>query len=114
MPGVKGQRKRVPLNCESKKTMVCPVENCEIKRRADKLKSHFIDFVLANNEGEPVSPDSEEYMQASGEKQKHTDFYRVNNLTTSCTIKDVLSCIQNKQSLQSSVIGQLFQVSKYM
>lgn len=110
MPGISGQRKRTPLNKESRSITNCPVQNCSIKRRADKLKKHLFELVLANENGDIVGPDSEEYLLASVEKQKHTDFYRENNLAADSSIKAVLKCRKDKQSVGNSTIGQMFQV----
>ena len=67
---------------DSRETISCPVPNCEVRTRADHLKTrHFMTVVKFDIEGNPVSKDSDSFQQLSEEEKKHTIYWIDNDLT---------------------------------
>ena len=61
--------------------IACPVELCEIIRRADHVKEHLRETVLWTDQGLPASEMHPDYGGLSEQRKRHTDFFRINGYT---------------------------------
>ena len=57
---------------DSRETLSCPVPNCNVRMRADNLKTrHFMTVVKFDIDGNPVSNNSDSFQQLSEEEKIH-------------------------------------------
>ena len=111
MPGKKGQHKSKPYETISRSTKICPVTDCSICKRADKLRGeHLLKMCLFDVKGEPLGVHNLKYKEATKNVQDHTDYFRLHNLKQTSSVKDIFKFSTKEPALKSSQIGMLFQV----
>ena len=112
MPGKRGQTKiNKPYAKESKEKKTCPIKDCTISTRADKLRAdHLLKIVIFDSKGEPVGRDNEEYKEANKRIQDHIDYFRLHHLHQTSSSKDIFKHSTKVPAMGSSNIGMLFQV----
>ena len=91
MVGRKGQSKSLPHKTPSRETFNCPVEDCEVKKRRDKLLGHVHTYVHFDKNGKPLHPSSGAFSKLKKSDKQHTKFFHEKEFDRLTPIKDILS-----------------------
>lgn len=112
MPGRRGQVKiNKPYAKDSREKNTCPIRDCKITTRADKLRAnHLMKNVIFDCKGDPVGRDNEQYKKANKRIQDHTDYFRLHHLHQTSSTKDIFKHSTKVPAMKTSNIGRLFQV----
>ena len=90
MVGRKGQSKLLPHNTPSRDTYNCPVEDCEVKKRRDKLLGHVHTYIHFDKNGKPLDPSSGAFSKLKKSEKQHTKFFFEKEFDRLTPIKDIL------------------------
>ena len=56
-------------DCDSRKRYKCPVTGCGKEMRSDHLNTHFLNYVLFDEKGDPIKLNTKTYLEASDQKK---------------------------------------------
>ena len=62
----------------SRLNYLCEVPSCHASFQLDRLRDHYLNCVQFDNEGSPISIETEEFRKLNDKKKDHTRFFAKN------------------------------------
>ena len=82
--------------CKSRQIYGCPVPDCNVRKRRDKLKSeHFNILVGFDDKGVPLIPGTIRFNELDQNKKIHTRYFFENNLKRTSPADEIFKCSEN-------------------
>ncbi|CAL4124162.1 unnamed protein product [Meganyctiphanes norvegica] len=83
MPGQKGMKKSTVKCQPSKEIVYCPVDGCTFEKARFRMKNHFLNLVIYDDNERPYIPGSIRFNELSEEQKNHTRYFNENKFDKS-------------------------------